>query len=251
MKTAILTHWSAMKMATHLLTKRMFVIYFMPPIIVTFFYVTVAILLPSVFFSGGQTGTWSVAIAKLGQILDFLLAQVYIFVVLTFLSPFNTMLSQKVDTHLNDRVFSVRVIDVIRDVLRMIGVVFIALSMQFFAVATWWLVARIVGLHNSVVYEAVAFVISAFFIGFSFYDYSLERHKISVFNSLKFAFCQWKIVAITGIIFKTLYWFPYLWEIPYLGIVVAPIFTTVLSTVMYNQLNTTTNGQNMYLCEKK
>jgi len=235
MKTAFKQHLTSFKTTCLLLSKRKFIVYFAPAIIITFFYVSVTLLLPNMFseYQTQQDSWLSASFSKIGQVIDFLLTQLYVFIVLTCLSPFHTMLSQKVDTHLNDQLFLVNIRHVISDFFRMIFIFIVALFFQLFAVLIWWIVARLFGFHTSFIYYFVTFLISAFSIGFSFYDYSLERHRIGVFGSIKFAFSQWSIVLLTGIVFKGLYAFPYIWDISYLGIVIAPVFTTCLSTVIY------------------
>jgi len=220
-----------------MLAKSSVIIYFIPPIIITFFYLTLTYLLPTFIFNDflSQLNWFTTALLKIGQIIDFILSQLYIFIILTFLSPFNTLLSKKVDTFLGHTLFSASLLETVKDIFRMIGLVCLILILQFFSISLWWIFAKIVGFHASWFYHAGSFLISAFFIGFSFYDYSLERYRVSIFKSFQFGFKNIALVTMTGIIFKMLYAFPYIWDISYLGILIAPIFTTILSTIIYKQ----------------
>src|SRR5690606_24921740 len=149
--------------------------------------------------------------------------------ILTVLSPFNTILSEKLDTKLTGQKFSFSIIRLINDLFRMILVVIIAISMEFIFIGFWWLICWITGLNDTFIYPLISFLIGAFFFGFSFYDHSLERYEVNVFGSIGFAFSNGLLVMTTGAIFKLLYYFPYFWEVSYLGIIIAPVLTTMIS----------------------
>ena len=80
--------------------------------------------------------------------------------------------------------------------------------------------------------DTIAYIlISGFYFGFSFYDYSLERHKQGVFTSLGFAFKNMGTVTLTGLCFLLLFYFPYI------GVIVAPVIATMIATVVYLKKN--------------
>jgi CysZ protein len=107
----------------------------------------------------------------------------------------------------------------------MIFIVIIALTLEFFFLGLYWIIAAITGIHflDDIIY----FLIAAFFYGFSFYDYSLERYELGVFKSLRFAFSNIFLVSISGCIFLGLY------TIPYLGVIIAPVLSTMIATIVY------------------
>jgi len=240
MKAALKLHLSSIIIAYKLLLKREFIIYLAPPILVTFFYIIGSLLLSSFLSeSWAKEISWLLVVfEKLSQVIDFLFTQLYIFIVLTCLSPFNTMLSQKVDVFINNQFFLVNIRQVINEFFRMIFIVLIALVFNILLILFLWLLSQMFGNYSSFIYNIGSFVISAFAIGFTFYDYSLERYKIGVVTSIKFAFYNWAIVLLSGLIFKVLYEFPYIWDIPFIGIIIAPVFTTILSTVIYLRIIT-------------
>lgn len=170
----------------------------------------------SYMFSGIE-GTFSV--------LQFILNQLFVFFVLTLLSPFNTILGEKIDTSITGTEYPLDLFRILSDIIRMIFIVFIALFMEFFAIGIYWLISGIFGLHF--IDDIVYFVIAAFFYGFSFYDYSLERDQIGVFGSVGYAFSNILKVTITGCIFFLIY------NIPIAGVVIAPVLTVMISTFVY------------------
>jgi len=239
MKNVVDYHIQALKDTFSLISKGKFLIYFLPGIIATILFFLFNSLITSVFGSGSdvnETAGWfSTAVTKVGSVFEFISTQFYIFLVITIFSPFNTILSEKVDAHLTGQKFEFSIIRIINDLIRMIFIVMIALFFEFLFIGIWWIFCWIIGLNDTFIFSAISFVIGAFFFGFSFYDHSLERYQISVGSSMKFAFSNIPMVLATGIIFKTLYYFPFFGTIPYIGIAIAPVLTTMISTIVYIQ----------------
>src|SRR5574343_230026 len=149
-------------------------------------------------------------------IIKFIVTQLFIFFVLTLLSPFNTLLSEKVAFDLTGKKNKFDLERLISDLIRMIFIVLIAVALQLFFF---------------------------FFYGFAFFDYSLERDEIGVFVSLRYAFSNLLLVSLTGAFFLLLYTigsffvgsftFSFLSILPNLGIIAAPVITTILATYVY------------------
>lgn len=239
MKNVLNYHIQALKDSFSLLAKGKFLVYFLPGVIATILFFLFNSLLSSVFGSdtalNEEAGWFSVAIIKVGSVFEFITTQFYIFLVITLFSPFNTILSEKVDAHLTGQKFEFSIIRIINDLIRMVFIVIIALFFEFILIGLWWFFCWIVGINDTFVYKAFSFLIGAFFFGFSFYDHSLERYQISVGASMKFAFSNLFLVLLTGMIFKTLYYFPFFGSTPYIGIAIAPVITTMISTIVYIQ----------------
>lgn len=166
------------------------------------------------------------------SMIGFIFDQIYIFIIITILSPFNTHLSEKLDTSLSGQKFESGILRIFNDLMRMIFIVFIAVSLEFLLLGVWWIISWMFGIGDTI-YELISFIMASFFFGFSFYDHSLERYDIGVFGSLGFAFKKIFMVTITGAIFQLLYYFPYTGGLPYIGIVIAPVLTTMISTIVF------------------
>lgn len=245
MKTSVNHHIEAVKSTWNQLSKGNFLIYFVPGIIITLLFISIHLITDTLLegnITTQETGWLSSVFSKIGSVIDFIITQLYIFIILTVLSPFNTILSEQLDTKITGQKFSFSVIRLINDLFRMILIVIIALTLQFFFIGIWWFIAWIFNVNNTFFYDCVAFLISAFFFGFSFYDHSLERYEVNVFGSIGFAFSNIFLITLTGSLFKLLYYFPYFWEVSYIGIVIAPVLTTMISTIVY--LRVTNNYQN-------
>jgi len=159
------------------------------------------------------------------SLLNFILYQLFVFFVLTILSPFNTILGEKLDTQLTGKKYNFNFYRLLTDLIRMIFIVICALTLELLFMSVYWLISWITGLHF--LDEPMYFLIGAFFYGLSFYDYSLERNKIGISGSFNFAFNNILLVTLTGCIFFAVFY------IPIAGVVIAPVITTMISTIIY------------------
>ena len=240
MKRAIDWHIKAIKLVLTALKSNRFWGYFVPGMIIMVIYLISEAIIHLLFNTAPteETASWFArniggGWAKIGSAFDFIVTQAYIFLVITLLSPFNTLLSEKLDCRLTGQEFKFSLGRLVKDLLRMLAIVTVALTLELLCIAIWWIIAKIIGFDGTWFYSIISLLIGSFFYGFSFYDHSLERYGISVGNSLNFAFKNFAIVLATGICFKVMYYFPYIWDIPTIGIVLSPVITTMISTVVY------------------
>lgn len=217
------------------LSKGRFLFYFVPGLIVTglYYYTT------GWFESTENSVTFLSSIPLIGSYLDsalsgtfhvlkYIIDQFYVFLILTVLSPFNTHLSEKLDSQLTGQSFTSGLIRILNDLIRMIFIVIIALILEFFFLGIWWAISGIFGIPDSI-YVIGSFLMASFFFGFSFYDHSLERYEKGVMGSLGFAFKNMFIVTLTGAIFNLIY------QLPFIGITLSPVLTTMVATVVFVQ----------------
>ena len=228
-------HIKGITKTIELLSKGNFLLFFIPGAIITLFFLWLRSFTSSIndaveLASDTSWLDWfygyiNSGVHKAFGILDTIFNQLYIFVVLTLLSPFNTFLGEKMDTKLTGQEFSGGFIRFINDFFRMIFVVFIALILEFFTLGIYWIISYFIG--SPVIDEIMYFLIAAFFFGFSFYDFALERYEINVMGSLRFAFRNPLTMILTGGIFLLIY------NIPLIGIPISPVLTLMISTVVY------------------
>ena len=229
-------HIEALKLIFDELKAGNFLLFFLPGLVASLFFLSIYSLISETesLFSFLEhvplIGSYLVGgVSKAFGLLMFLMLQIYIFFVLTVLSPFNTVLSEKLDSKLTGKEYVFDFGQVMLDLLRMIFVVFLALFLEYFTMVIYWLVSWI--LHIGFLDTIAYILISAFYFGFSFYDFSLERHKQGVFSSLGFAFRNMGTVTLTGLCFIFLFYFPYV------GVLLAPVITTMIATVVYLKKN--------------
>lgn len=229
-------HWIGIEQVTKTLLKGKFLWFFIPGLIVGLIYfyfqwqaqrlqesiTNVTDAVPIV----GSAISW--AIDGVAEIFNLITSEFYKFVVLVILSPVNCILSEKFDSYLTGKEYKFDLVRLLNDFLRMILIVISALLMEYIFLGIWlifsWILPDFIG-------ETVFFLIASFFIGFSFYDYSMERYGMNFFKSWGMGFSKMSYMLITGGIFTLMI------KIPAVGIIAAPVLITMLSTATYILLN--------------
>lgn len=228
-------HYRGISITLKELFKGNFLLYFIPGAIITlvywYFRQRTAILEDSIDIATGYswvdwaTGWIDTGISKAFSLFGFIFEQFYIFVIITVLSPFNTSLGEKFDSKLTGNKFDTNVLRFINDFLRMIFIVIIAIVLEFTFILLYWFLSWMFGLDALDPY--MYHIIAAFFFGFSFYDFALERYQLGVGSSLYYAFEKPVTMILTGTIFLLIY------KIPFVGIPLAPVLAIMVSTVVY------------------
>lgn len=218
------------------LSKGRFLLYFIPGILVTFIYAYIlwrAQEVDQIFEVESKYdwlnlifGTIEDGVNIFVDLYRLLLEQIYIFVVLTILAPVNTLLGEKLDEQISGKESKGGVIRFINDLIRMIFVVILALLLELLFISLYWIISSLLGFPE-IVNTIFYFLIAAFFFGFAFYDFALERYSKGVFSSLSFAFSHLLGMIVLGSIFLGIY------SIPWVGILLAPVLSIMISTVAY------------------
>ncbi len=225
-------HISALKLTFEALAKGRFLLFFLPGVIVSILFGGIYMILHSVVSLFGVVehvpfiGSFLFgAVTHTVSLFDFLLSQFYIFFILTLLSPFNTVLSGRFDAYLTGNRFSGGFSRFASEFFRMVFLVVLALILEFGLLLIWYGLNWVFdfGLLNTL----VKFTLSSFFFGFAFYDYSLERHDIGVLGSLGYAFSKPFTMFVSGALFNLLF------AIPLIGVLLAPVIVTMVSTAVF------------------
>lgn len=232
---SFVNHFNGISITLKELFKGNFLLYFIPGVVITliylFFQSKTQALEDSIDLATGYSWLdWATSwvdsgISKAFSLLGFIFEQIYIFVIITVLSPFNTSLGEKFDSKLTGNKFDTNVIRFINDFLRMIFIVIIAVVLEFTFIIMYWLLSWTFGLD--VLDPFMYHIIAAFFFGFSFYDFSLERYEQGVGSSMYYAFEKPLTMILTGTIFLLVF------KIPLIGIPLAPVLAIMISTVVY------------------
>lgn len=225
-------HFNAFIWTLRQFSKGKYLLYFLPGVLFAFAFWGLESWSENVFSSDSISddsswfeSLWFNAVNQTGQLLNLVLHQLAIFFILTLLSPINTFLSESVDTDLTGERVGFDILRFINDFIRMIFIVFIAITGELLLIGIWKTFAWIFSLQylNSVVF----FITASFFYGFSFYDYSLERNEISVMGSIRFAKKYFIPTLVTGIFFSIIM------LLPILGLALAPVIMTIVSTYVF------------------
>jgi len=238
-------HINGIKKTFEALSKGKFLIYFIPGLVITAIYLyilysarayTSAINLATGYsVLDTVTGWLESGLSYFFGFIGMLFEQIYIYIIITLLSPFNTSLAEKFDTSLTGTPFNFTFVSFLNDLIRMIFVVLIAITLEFGIMMFYWMFSWI---FPDIIDTLVYYLIAAFFFGFSFYDFHLERYKVGVLGSLGYAFQNILTMLLTGSFFLIIY------HIPIIGIPLAPVLTIMVSTVVYLYKENKIEGEN-------
>lgn len=213
------------------LLKGRFLIFFVPGLAIMLLFLTILSLgssyneftekAESVSYIGGFLG-W--LFGGIGDLFSTVLNEIQKFFILVLLSPVMSILSENYDAYLTGQKYKFDIVKLINDIIRAFFVVFIAFILEMSFYLLFFMFSFLV---PDFLEPLCYFLITAFFVGFSFYDYSLERYSVGTFGSLGFAFSKILTMVLTGSIFTLIF------MVPYIGIPIAPVLTVMISTVVY------------------
>ncbi len=228
---AVKIHIAGITKTIETLVKGKFLYYFIPGLIIGLIYLyfmnkinTLETIVQSsgdVPYVGGILTTVGNSFVSLFKTVS---QEFYKFLVLIALSPLFCILSERFDEYITGKKFEFSILRLLKDILRMVFIIVIALIMEYIFLAVFWVLSWVL---PDVIGDVLFFLISAFFIGFSFHDYNLERYGINTLRSFGFAFSKMSYMIVTGAIFNIIIW------IPWAGIIVAPVLTSMIATFVY------------------
>jgi CysZ protein len=148
------------------------------------------------------------------------------YIVLIFMSPIFAYLSEKTEKITTGKTYSFNGEQWMRDMVR--GIL-ITLRNLFYEIAIIILIflasfIPVIGWFFALISTVLLIFVSAYFYGFSFMDYSMERKKLTISQSIKFIRRHKGIVVANGLIFALAM------MIPFCGTMLGP-FVSVFSAV--------------------
>ena len=156
------------------------------------------------------------------------------YIILILMSPLFAYLSERTDKILTGKTTPFNGEQWMRDLVRGILLVFRNMFIQFAIILGIFLLAFIpvLGWLIALFSTVIMLFISAYFYGFSYIDYSLERKKLSIGESVKFVRRHKGIALANGLIFALAM------ILPFCGTLIAPfvsIFSVVGATLAIQQ----------------
>ena len=136
------------------------------------------------------------------KMISFLLFEIVILVLLT---PINSYFAEKVKEDITGEKVDFGFGQFINSIFRSIKLFAVAFISEIILLLFVWILSFILG---DIFYKVVAFIVSSFFIGFSFFDFSLEIDGKSASSSWKFGRTNKLLCLITGMIFSAAIYIP-------------------------------------------
>ncbi len=197
-------------------------LFFLPGLIVSLFFGFI------LFITDSISNLDVFIISETSKFLGLIITQIYIFFILTLLAPFNTALSEKFEKDYQGKEYIFKLDKFFKDLLRMIVLSFVLILIEFTLLGIIWMVTKL--FHIPYLNELTFLIISSLFIGYSFFDPSLERHRYGISKSLQFFQSNLFTILIAGLFFQLIF------HLPYLGILISPVITTLLATYVFLNL---------------
>lgn len=171
---------------------------------------------------------WIVKIAL--YILLFLFySSIYRYIVLMIISPALAILSEKTDKILTGINYPFRLRQFLKDVIRGTAIVLrnFFIEMGFMILLFFFGFIPVIGWITPV----IMFFITCYFYGFSMIDYSNERAKLSIRNSVKFVRKKRGMAVANGMVFYFVFFF-----IPVVGFIFAPAYSVIAATIAVGKI---------------
>ena len=167
-------------------------------------------------------------------ILGFISGTFVKYFLLMVLSPFLALLSEKADEKLHNTYFKFSIkqllIDIARGVLMSLRNMFLEYFFVFLFMAISILIAPL-----AIVTIPLLFLISAYFVGFNFFDYNSERYKLKINQSTKLASKNRGYLVGIGVFYFLAMHIPtFIGTI--IGIAFAPAMATVAAVLCYKEI---------------
>ncbi len=136
------------------------------------------------------------------KLLAFLTFEI---VILVFLTPINSYFAEKVKEDMTGIKAEFDFNQFINSIFRSIRLFFIAFLTEMVLLLIIWILSFLLGNWFNTI---VAFVVSSFFIGFSFFDFGLDLDGVKTRKSWKFAKQNKLICLVAGLLFSIAIYIP-------------------------------------------
>jgi CysZ protein len=154
---------------------------------------------------------------------------IYRYIVLIILSPMLALLSEKTEKLLTGREYPFSFSRFLKDVLRGIGIAIRNLHMEMLFMIVLFFLSYIPVIGY--ICPAITFLVSCYYYGFSMIDYTNERQRLSVRQSVRFIRKNRGFAIANGMIFYLVFFF-----VPVVGFMVAPAYAVVAATLGTHQV---------------
>ena len=173
------------------------------------------------FFSGAGKVLFTILLKIL---MFFLVFRVNKYVTLIILSPVLAYLSERVDIILSGNEYPFNAAQFLKDVWRGVFIALRNMTIEFAWVIGLWAATFFIPLLLPFT-AIILFFVSAYYYGFSMMDYSNERKRLSIRESIHYIGKRKGLSLGNGIIYQLVI------SIPFFGAIVAPITAVVAATI--------------------
>jgi CysZ protein len=179
------------------------------------------------FFSGAGTVVITIL---LKIIMYFLVFRVNKYVTLIILSPVLAYLSEKVEMIITGKEYVFNPQQFLKDVWRGVFLALRNMTIEFIWVIALWSATFMIPLLLPFT-AIILFLVSAYYYGFSMMDYTNERKRLSIRESIHYIQKHKGLTLGNGVVYQIIISFPFI------GAVIAPITAVVAATLSVFELD--------------
>lgn len=172
---------------------------------------------------GEDRWDYEVLIVSLKGLGFFIIKHLRANVVVILSVPFLSMLSVSIERRLTGNKYPFSFNQLLRDIRRGANVAVTNMIIQMLIIAVWYILILVFPVMKpATVY--VVFCVGFYFYGFSFIDYTNERRRLDLSESMRFIRSHSGMAISLGAVFSCIF------IIPYAGVVIAPILGVAAAT---------------------
>ncbi|MES2764130.1 MAG: EI24 domain-containing protein [Bacteroidota bacterium] len=178
------------------------------------------------------TGYFSIILTWVLKILFWFISGTFTkYMVLIFLSPLFSLLSESVDTKTTGKTYPFNFNQLLKDIAR--GILISLRNMLFeYLIIIICFILTLCFAPLIVITAPLLLCISWYFIGFTMLDYNFERHKMSISQSVQFVRKNKGLACGIGLVYSLFMILPL-----FLGIMFAPLLAVVGATISFLEIN--------------
>jgi len=172
-------------------------------------------------------------IKALESVISAMSFMLFEFFILVLLTPVNSLLAEKMKEEVTGEGVKFSLSQIFRSLGRSVKIFITAFSVEMVLLLVIWLFSFFIGDWFS---SIVGFIVSSYFIGFSFYDFSLDLDLKSSKESWKWGKANKWLVLITGLIFSVSIYIPEQSGLMFLYVIsisIVPHLLTIATTATY------------------
>lgn len=162
-------------------------------------------------------------------LLFFSYSIIYRYIILMILSPLLALLSEKTEKLLTGKEYPFILMDFIKDVIRGIGIALRNSIIEFLFVILLFFFSYVPVIGY--ISPAIMFLITCYFYGFSMMDYTNERSRLTIRESVRFVRRNKGFSMANGMVFYLVFFF-----VPLIGFMIAPAYAVVAATLGIHEI---------------
>lgn len=156
------------------------------------------------------------------------------YVTLILISPIMSLLSESVEEHITGKKYPFNFTQLLKDILRGVLINVRNMFIEYFFIAVGFFICLIFP-PLSIVITPFLFLFGWYFIGFSMMDYSCERNKMGVIQSVRFVRKNKGIACGIGFCYAFFMGLPFIIG-DALGMMIAPVMAVTGSTIAFIEI---------------